>query len=146
MKILVIGSGAREHTLVWKIAQSPKTSKIYVAPGNAGTSAIASNLKIQPTDIQALSSAVKELGIDLTIVGPEAPLAAGIVDYFGQRKLPIIGPTKNAAQLESSKVFARRLMRNMPYPVHQVKHFPIIPRQENTSIPSSYRLLSRQTD
>jgi phosphoribosylamine--glycine ligase len=116
LKILVIGSGAREHTLVWKIAQSPKTSKIYVAPGNAGTSAIASNLKIQPTDIQALSSAVEELGIDLTIVGPEAPLAAGIVDYFGQKKLPIIGPTKNAAQLESSKVFARRLMQKYAIP------------------------------
>ncbi len=116
MKILVIGSGAREHTLVWKIAQSPKSSKIYVAPGNAGTSAIASNLKIQPTDIQALSSAVEELGIDLTIVGPEAPLAAGIVDYFGQKKLPIIGPTKNAAQLESSKVFARRLMQKYAIP------------------------------
>jgi phosphoribosylamine--glycine ligase len=116
LKILVIGSGAREHTLVWKIAQSPKPSKIYVAPGNAGTSAIASNLKIQPTDIQALSSAVEELGIDLTIVGPEAPLAAGIVDYFGQKKLPIIGPTKNAAQLESSKVFARRLMQKYAIP------------------------------
>ena len=116
MRILVIGSGAREHTLVWKIAQSPKVSKIYVAPGNAGTATIASNLKIRPTDINALGSTAKEIGIELTIIGPESPLAAGIVDHFEEMKLPIIGPTKGAAQIESSKVFARKLMQKYAIP------------------------------
>ncbi len=116
MKVLVIGNGAREHALVWKLAKSPKGSKIYTVPGNAGTGAISVNLKIRPTDIEALASAAKEIGIDLTFVGPEAPLAAGIVDYFEQLKLPIIGPTKNAARLESSKVFARNLMQKYAIP------------------------------
>lgn len=123
MKVLVIGNGAREHALVWKLAQSPKASKIYAAPGNAGTADIASNLKMRPTDIEALGSAAKEIGIDLTFVGPEAPLAAGIVDYFEQLKLPIIGPTKNAAQLESSKVFARNLMQKYAIPCAKGKTF-----------------------
>lgn len=116
MKILVIGSGAREHTLVWKIAQSPKVTKIYAAPGNAGTATIAFNLKTKPTDIEALGSAAKEIGIDLTIVGPEAPLAMGIVDHFNKMKLPIIGPTKVATQIESSKVFAKKLMQKYAIP------------------------------
>lgn len=123
MKVLVIGNGAREHALVWKLAQSPKASKIYAAPGNAGTADIASNLKMRPTDIEALGSAAKEIGIDLTFVGPEAPLAAGIVDYFEQLKLPIIGPTKNAAQLESSKVFARNLMQKYAIPCAKGRTF-----------------------
>jgi phosphoribosylamine--glycine ligase len=116
LRVLVIGSGAREHALVWKIAQSQKTPKIYAAPGNGGTAALASNLEIAPTDIEALSSAVKEIGIDLTIIGPEAPLAAGIVDHFEKMNLTIIGPTKNAAQLESSKVFAKKLMQKYAIP------------------------------
>lgn len=116
MKVLVIGSGAREHALVWKITQSQKTPKIYTAPGNGGTADLASNLKIAPTDIKTLSSTAKEIGIDLTIVGPEAPLAAGIVDHFEKMNLPIIGPTKCAAQLESSKVFAKKLMQEYAIP------------------------------
>ena len=116
MKILVIGSGAREHALTWKISQSKKVSQIYVAPGNAGTAAIARNLPIKPTNIAALSDAVQEFNIDLTMVGSEAPLAAGIVDLFELKRLPIVGPTKNAAQIESSKVFAKELMQEFKIP------------------------------
>ncbi|MFC1905511.1 phosphoribosylamine--glycine ligase [Chloroflexota bacterium] len=123
MKILVIGNGAREHALVWKIAQSPKVTKIYVAPGNAGTATIASNLNIRPTDVETLGNTVKELGIDLTFVGPEIPLAAGIVDHFEEKHLPIIGPKRKAALLESSKVFARRLMDKYKIPCSQGNTF-----------------------
>jgi len=83
LRILVVGGGGREHTLVWKIAQSPRVEKVFAAPGNAGTVAIAENLNLRPIDIEGLGKAAKEKGIDLVVVGPEAPLASGIVDYFG---------------------------------------------------------------
>ena len=110
MKILVVGGGGREHTLVWKIVQSPRVEKVFTAPGNAGTAAIAENLNLRPTDIEGLGKAAKEKGIDLVVVGPEAPLALGIVDYFDKLGIPIFGPTKEATKIESSKVFARNLM------------------------------------
>jgi len=116
LKVLIIGNGAREHALAWKIAQSPKAEEIYVAPGNAGTADIAVNLNIKPTDINAMASKAVEIGIDLTIVGPEAPLAGGIVDFFEERQLRIFGPTKAAAQLESSKVFAKEQMQKYGIP------------------------------
>ena len=116
MKILVVGGGAREHTLVWKLAQSPKVKEIYVAPGNAGTAQLAHNLNISPTDIEALVKAAHEKRVDLTIVGPEAPLADGIADQFLIRGMPVFGPTKAAAQLESSKVFAKELMQKYNIP------------------------------
>jgi phosphoribosylamine--glycine ligase len=115
---MVIGGGAREHALAWKIAQSPKITGLYVVPGNAGTAPIAQNLNIRPNDIEALAKAAQDIGIDLTVVGPEAPLASGIVDYFERSGLPIFGPTKAATQIESSKVFAKKLMQQygIPYP------------------------------
>lgn len=113
---MVIGSGAREHALTWKIAQSAKVTELFVAPGNAGTAAIARNLNIRPNDIEALSKVAQDIGIDLTVVGPEAPLAAGIVDRFDKLGLPIFGPTKAAAQIESSKAFARQLMQKYGIP------------------------------
>jgi len=113
---MVIGSGAREHALAWKIKQSPKVTELYAAPGNAGTASIAHNLDIRPNDIEALAGAVRDIGIDLTIVGPEAPLAAGIVDRFEQLGMSIFGPSKTAAQIESSKVFARKLMQKYGIP------------------------------
>lgn len=116
MKILVVGSGAREHALAWKIAQSSKVTELYAAPGNAGTAAIAHNLNIRPNDIESLAGAARDIGVDLTVVGPEAPLAAGIVDRFEQLGMPIFGPTKAAAQIESSKVFARELMQKYDIP------------------------------
>ena len=110
MKLLVVGSGGREHALAWKLAQSPRVQMIYVAPGNGGT-ALEPNLENLPiTDIHALADFAQAEHIHLTVVGPEAPLAAGIVDVFRARGLKIFGPTQAAAQLESSKDFAKRFM------------------------------------
>jgi len=116
LKILIIGGGGREHTLAWKIVQSPRVEKVFAAPGNAGTAAIAENLNLRPTDIDGLGKAAKEKGIDLVVVGPEAPLALGIVDYFDNLGIPIFGPSKAATQIESSKVFARNLMEKYGIP------------------------------
>jgi phosphoribosylamine--glycine ligase len=110
LKILVVGGGGREHTLVWKIAQSPKAEQVFAAPGNGGTAAIAENLDFRATDIEGLGKVAREKGIDLVVVGPEAPLASGIVDHFDRLEIPIFGPTRAAAQIESSKAFARNLM------------------------------------
>ncbi len=116
MKILVVGGGGREHTLAWKIAQSPRVEKVFAAPGNAGTAAIAENLNLRPADIEGLGKVAKERGIDLVVVGPEAPLASGIVDYFDALGIPIFGPSKEATRVESSKVFARNLMEKYGIP------------------------------
>ena len=116
IKILVVGGGAREHTLVWKLAQSPKVKEIYAAPGNAGTARLAHNLNISQTDIEALLRAARDLKIDLTVVGPEAPLADGIVDRFLASGLPIFGSTRAAAEIESSKIFAKELMQKYGIP------------------------------
>jgi phosphoribosylamine--glycine ligase len=113
---MVIGSGAREHALVWKIAQSSRATEIFVAPGNAGTASVARNLDIRPDNIESLTGTARDIGIGLTVVGPEAPLATGIVDRFEQLGMPIFGPTKAAAQIESSKVFARQLMQKYDIP------------------------------
>ncbi len=116
MKVLVVGGGGREHTIVWKLAQSSKVQKIYCAPGNAGTSELAENIEIKAEDIPNLTDFAEGKKVDLTIVGPEAPLAEGIVDEFRKRNLRIFGPTKEAAELEASKVFAKRLMRKYEIP------------------------------
>jgi phosphoribosylamine--glycine ligase len=110
IKILVVGGGAREHTLVWKLAQSPRVKEIYAAPGNAGTAGLARNLDIKAGDIESLLKAAQELKIDLTVVGPEAPLANGIADRFQSKGMAIFGATRAAAEIESSKVFAKELM------------------------------------
>lgn len=116
MKLLVIGGGAREHSLVWKLLHSPKVEQVYVAPGNAGTEAIAHNFNISPSNLEALADAAERSAIDLTVIGPEAPLAMGITDLFQSRGLPIFGPTRTAAQIESSKVFAKGLMEKYGIP------------------------------
>lgn len=116
MKVMVIGSGAREHALVWKLRQSPLVRDIFAAPGNAGTSAIATNISVSPDDLQALARVAQQYRIDLTVVGPEAPLAAGIVDVFEGMGLTIFGPSKAASQLEASKIFAKTLMQRYSIP------------------------------
>jgi phosphoribosylamine--glycine ligase len=116
LKILVIGAGAREHTLAWKLLESRKVERVFVAPGNAGTAFIAENLDIHPTDLEVLGKAAKDNGIDLVVVGPELPLALGIVDYFDSLGIAAFGPTKAATQIESSKVFARNLMEKYGIP------------------------------
>ncbi|HEX9666162.1 MAG TPA: phosphoribosylamine--glycine ligase [Thermodesulfobacteriota bacterium] len=118
MKVLVIGGGGREHALCWKILQSPLVDRIYCAPGNAGISKIAECIDIKPMDIESLVRFSKAEEIDITIIGPEQPLAQGIVDKFNAEKLRVFGPSKEAALIESSKVFSKHLMRkyNIPTP------------------------------
>ena len=116
MKILVVGSGAREHTLVWKLAQSPKVKELFTAPGNAGTAAIAQNIDIKAEDTEGLLKFARDNRIDLTVVGPEQPLAAGIVDVFTKNGMAIFGPTQKAAEIEWSKVFSGDLMRKHGIP------------------------------
>ncbi len=116
MNILVIGSGGREHALAWKLAQSPKAQKVYVAPGNGGTARSPHLVNIDITDVKALADFAETEKINLTVVGPEAPLAAGVVDEFRARGLRIFGPTKAAAQLESSKAFAKDFMKRHGIP------------------------------
>ncbi|MBI4339278.1 MAG: phosphoribosylamine--glycine ligase [Chloroflexi bacterium] len=128
MNLLVIGSGGREHALAWVLAQSPQVKKIYVAPGNAGTAAIATNLPIPTTDLPALADAAQRLEIDVTVVGPEAPLAQGIVDLFRLRGLPIFGPTKSAAEIETSKAFAKELMLKYGIPCARSQTFSSLPQ------------------
>ncbi len=116
MKILVVGSGGREHALAWKLAQAAGVTQVFVAPGNAGTAREPKLENLPITDINALADFAAENAIHLTVVGPEAPLAAGIVDVFRARGLKIFGPTKAAAQLESSKDFAKRFMARHKIP------------------------------
>ncbi len=128
MKILVVGSGGREHTLVWKISQSSMVEKIYCAPGNAGTASLSENVAIQADDINALADFASENSIDLTVVGPEAPLAAGIVDIFEKRGLKAFGPSKAAARLEASKIFAKNIMEKYQIPTARGRSFTDIDR------------------
>ncbi|MFA5770333.1 MAG: phosphoribosylamine--glycine ligase [Patescibacteria group bacterium] len=116
MKILIIGSGGREHALGWKIKQSPLVDKIYFAPGNPGTKEIGENVSIEVTDINKLLKFAKNKKIDLTVVGPETPLVLGIVDVFKKEKLKIFGPSKKAAQIEGSKTFSKELMKKYKIP------------------------------
>jgi len=116
MKVLVVGSGGREHALVWKISQSKKVDKIYCAPGNAGISQLAECVNIKAENIAELKKFAVEKKIDLTIVGPEVPLVAGIVDEFKKDNLKIFGPTKAAAKLEGSKIFAKEIMKKFNVP------------------------------
>jgi len=116
MQVLVIGSGGREHALTWKLAQSPLLSRLYCAPGNAGTAEQAINIPINAEDIPALLAFAREQAIDFTVVGPELPLALGIVDAFRQHGLAIFGPTQQAAEIETSKAFAKTLMAKYGIP------------------------------
>ena len=123
MKILVIGGGGREHALVWKLKQSPAVDQIFCAPGNAGTALIAENVPIAATELQPLLAFAKQNDVDLTVVGPDDPLALGIVDLFARDNLRIFGPTKSAARLESSKIFAKELMRAQKVPTARAQTF-----------------------
>src|SRR6266700_3212495 len=107
MKVLVLGKGGREHALVWKLAQSPRVERVFCAPGNAGTSEDGVNLPLETDDFDKLVRFAKKEGVGLTVVGPEEPLSRGIVDHFQKAGLRIFGPSREAAQLESSKAFAK---------------------------------------
>ena len=151
MRVLVIGSGGREHALVWKISQSPRVTKIYCAPGSAGIGELAELVAIgrganrcsSPTSLQ------KEK-IDLTVVGPELPLTLGIADLFESRGLRIFGPNKAAAQLEGSKAFAKNFLRREPHPDGILWHFyrcrcrQNLPRPAKTTLCHQGRRLGRR--
>ena len=123
MRILVIGSGGREHCLVWKIAQSDRVKEIFCAPGNAGTQSLAKNIHIAPGDIKVLTDFAREQKIDLTVVGPEVPLVSGIVDEFTRRGLKVFGPQQKLALLEGSKVFAKETMARFSVPTANFRTF-----------------------
>jgi len=123
VKILVIGGGGREHALVWKLRQSPHAERIFCAPGNAGTAEFGENIAIAAGNVAAVIRFAKENRVDLTVVGPDDPLAAGIVDLFAAQNLRIFGPTKAAARIESSKIFAKELMREQGIPTAQAGTF-----------------------
>lgn len=123
MKILVVGSGGREHALVWKLAQSPKAEKIYVAPGNAGIARLSETIPIEVDDLNSLADFALKKGIDLTVVGPELPLTLGIVDVFEEKGLRIFGPNKEAAEIEGSKAFAKNFMEQNHIPTARFKVF-----------------------
>lgn len=123
MKILIVGQGGREHALAWKIRQSPLVKDIFCAPGNAGTALEAVNLDIAATDIDGLVRFVKKEKIDLTVIGPEAPLVAGLADVLDKEGLRVFGPSKQAAELEGSKVFAKDLLRTAAIPTAEAQVF-----------------------
>ena len=123
MKILVVGSGGREHALAWKLAQSERIQMVYVAPGNGGTARDIRLVNIELSDPAQLAEFVQKENISLTVVGPEVPLAAGIVDLFRARGLKIFGPTREAAQLESSKDFAKAFMQRHGIPTAKYQSF-----------------------
>ena len=116
MRVLVVGQGAREHAIAWKLRQSPLVKEIYAAPGNAGIAAVADCVNIGVADIIEIADFAEKLKMDLTVVGPELPLTLGIVDEFQKRELPIFGPTRLAAELEGSKVFSKEFMRKYKIP------------------------------
>ena len=125
MKLLLLGSGGREHALAWKIAQSPKIEKLFIAPGNAGTKNVGENVEINPTDFDAVKTFVLDNGINMVVVGPEDPLVKGIYDYFKNdeelKNIPVIGPSKAGAELEGSKEFAKGFMMRHNIPTAKYK-------------------------
>ncbi len=127
MKILLLGSGGREHALAWKIAQSPKVEKLYIAPGNAGTKEVGENVNIAVCDFDAIADFVLANGISMVVVGPEDPLVKGVYDYFGNDErlsgIAVIGPSKAAAELEGSKSFAKEFMQRHSIPTAAYKAF-----------------------
>lgn len=137
MKVLVIGQGGREHALVWKLKQSPRVDKVYCAPGNGGIAQLAEIVPFQEDDIKPLIHFVKEEGIDLTIVGPENPLLEGIVNQFEREALPIYGPRKEAALIEGSKAFAKKLMKKYAIPTAAYEVF--------TTPEAAFEYLEQQT-
>tara|TARA_A100001037_G_scaffold230814_1_gene209097 strand:+ start:55 stop:1317 length:1263 start_codon:yes stop_codon:yes gene_type:complete len=139
MNVLIIGEGARESAILHKVHQSPKVSRIYIAPGNGGTASIAENIDISSNDFDKLTNFVKENKIDLTIVGPEIPLSNGIVDHFESHGLNIFGPSRKASRIEGSKVFAKNLMKEFNIPTAKYEAFSdeksAIKYLENSSFP-----------
>ena len=124
MKVLVVGGGGREHALAWKIAQSSRVDRVFVAPGNAGTAIEAENVDIAASDIPRLVEFAKQNAIDLAVIGPEAALAAGAVDALSSEGIRAFGPSAQAAELEASKIFCKNLLRHANVPSAEFRTFP----------------------
>ncbi len=123
MNVLVVGKGGREHALVWKLARSPRAAKVFCAPGNAGTARDGTNVPIDPTDFERLARFCKKEAVGLVVIGPEDPLALGLSDYLRQRGIKVFGPSQAAAKVETSKVFAKTLMRHADVPTAEFRIF-----------------------
>ncbi|HRP60951.1 MAG TPA: phosphoribosylamine--glycine ligase, partial [Vicingus sp.] len=127
MNVLILGSGGREHAFAWKLAQSPKLTKLFIAPGNAGTSEIGTNVNISATDFEAIKKFVLENKVNMVVVGPEDPLVKGVHDYFladaQLKNIPVIGPQKDGAQLEGSKEFSKKFMVKHGVPTAKYQSF-----------------------
>ena len=143
LKVLVIGKGGREHALCWKLKKSPRVTSVFCAPGNAGTALDAQNVSIEPGDYRGLLQFAKREGVGLTIVGPEEPLAKGIVDVFQREGLRIFGPRKEAAELEGSKLFAKELMRQAAIPTADYRVFRSGPDAEHYVLSREVALIVR---
>jgi phosphoribosylamine--glycine ligase len=142
MKVLILGSGGREHALAWKISQSPLLTGLFIAPGNAGTALLGANVELSPADFPAVGKFVLETGIGMVVVGPEAPLVAGIYDYFKQDKnlqrIPLIGPSRQGAALEGSKKFANEFMVRNNIPTARYKNITLQTYEEGVEYLQSY--------
>ncbi|CAA9372321.1 MAG: Phosphoribosylamine--glycine ligase, partial [uncultured Phycisphaerae bacterium] len=123
MKVLLLGNGAREHALAWKLADSPRVTALYALPGNPGTAQVAENVDIALDDFGRIEAFVRENRVELVVVGPEDPLAAGIVDRLAKTGVRVFGPTKAGAQLEADKWFAKELMRQQSIPTAEARSF-----------------------
>jgi phosphoribosylamine--glycine ligase len=123
MRLLVVGSGGREHALAWKLAQNPTVDKIFAVPGNPGIAELAECMQADPTDAETICNLAEDLGIDLTVIGPEAPLVAGIVDELESRGLPAFGPSKAAARIEGSKGWAKEILQKVNAPTARAQSF-----------------------
>lgn len=123
MKVLVIGSGGREHALAWKLADSPSVTDLFVAPGNAGTAQLAQNVSLDPLKFDQVEKFVRANGVQFVVIGPEDPLAAGLADHLRTMKLPVFGPSRAGAQLEADKWFAKELMRQQAIPTADARSF-----------------------
>src|SRR5688572_13113796 len=122
MKVLLIGSGGREHALAWKLAESPRVTALYVAPGNAGTAPLAENVQLDPLKFGQVEKFVRDQKIGLVVIGPEDPLVAGLADHLRKvNKVPVFGPSKEAAQVEGDKWFAKELMRQQAIPTAEAR-------------------------
>src|SRR5260221_1814541 len=123
MRILVVGGGGREHALVWKLAENPTIDKLFAAPGNAGIAELAECFQADPSDAETMGNLAEDLGIDLTVIGPEGPLVAGLADELDARGLPVFGPTKAAARIEGSKAWAKEIMDSAGVPTARARSF-----------------------
>lgn len=140
MKILILGSGGREHALAWKLAQSPNVEQLFVAPGNAGTAQLGTNVPIGVSDFDAQYQFVQQEGIDLVVVGPEQPLVDGVVDFFEEKGIAILGPSRAAAQLEGSKDFSKQFMQRHAIPTARYASFSAGQEEEAASYLQSHPL------